>query len=483
MAGGSKASGAAHSQQSLWYLAAALLLVLPIGARFISDRFVFGEGHAERPIGLFLILYGIGWIGFAMAAWLAWRGRAVKLWLALGVAVIARVALLDSNLIQSSDVYRYVLDGSAVIHGVNPYAHAPRDFADEAPERLREALATPEGERILSRVSYPEIRTIYPPLAQAGFAAGAWLTPFDWWGQRIVFTAFDVGTALVLLALLGHLQLPRAWIVLYAWNPLVLKEIVNAAHADSLAAFCLVAALYLAFRFGNDARGVGAMLCGVALGGAVLAKLYPLLVMPIFAAYLFNQQRTWRTLVSFGVPFALVIVIGYLPFAAVGIEALTEGFRRYTSEWQRNDGAYAIIAMFTPHARIVCTVLAGMIAIASAAMVLRREPSPDRFIAALQYTLLFWFLILPAPYPWYATALLALTALRPRAWAVVMTGALAIYYYSFIHEYRAHPSAWLAWSQALEHGAIWIAVAAPWAARRFFGKRGLTCSAATVRAT
>ena len=67
-------------------------------------------------------------------------------------------------------------------------------------------------------------------------------------------------------------------------------------------------------------------------------------------------------------------------------------------------------------------------------------------------------MLLPAPYPWYATALIAVSVLRPQIWAVVLSGSLAIYYYSFIHEYRAHPTNLLHLSQAIEHGTIWLAI-------------------------
>ena len=175
-----------------------------------------------------------------------------------------------------------------------------------------------------------------------------------------------------------------------------------------------------------------------------------------------------------GTTVAATIAIGYIPFAGVGIEALTEGFRRYAGEWRRNDGAYAILAAITPRARVLYAVIAGTVAIGSSVYLLRRESSTERFILVLQITLLCWFLLLPAPYPWYAVSILALAALRPSAWAVVLSGALAVYYYSFIHEYRSHPDVWLAWSQFLEHAAVWIALAAPWAVQWLYHERRVT---------
>lgn len=450
-----------------WLLSAALLVVFTGGVWAIGGLFVYGEGHAERPIWTFLALYALGWVGFAAAAVALRRSAPPPMVLVLGVAMLTRGLLLDSDLVQASDVYRYVLDGEAVVHGVNPYAHAPAALPDAAPERFRAALAAEDAQSILGRVSYPDVPTVYPPLAQAAFAAGAVLSPWSWFGQRIVFTACDVATIGFLLALLTRLRLPRAYVLLYAWNPLVLKEIANSAHVDSLAALCIVASVYAAVRGNDDFALRWPALCGLVLGEAVLAKLYPLILLPALAVYWFKRANGPRNVFAFLSVCSATVLIGYAPFMGVGFDAITEGLRRYAGEWQRNEGLFALIAAAVPeYARAISVMLVGVVALVLAIHMrgeehdLAHSSAVDPLIRAVQYTLLAWFLLLPAPYPWYATGLLAICALRPRAWAVVLSGALAIYYYSFLHEYRNHPDAWLLWAQAIEHGVIVLAVVA-----------------------
>ena len=118
-----------------WVLATALVLLPWAAISVLSASFVHGEGHAERPIGLFLALYLISWSGFALGCFLVWwrlphGGRFI-----IGVGLLARCFLLPSNLIQENDCYRYVLDGEALVQGVNPYAHAPKTIAEEGPDR------------------------------------------------------------------------------------------------------------------------------------------------------------------------------------------------------------------------------------------------------------------------------------------------------------------------------------------------------------
>ena len=54
----------------------------------------------------------------------------------------------------------------------------------------------------------------------------------------------------------------------------------------------------------------------------------------------------------------------------------------------------------------------------------------------LQWVLLIWFLLIPAPFPWYALPIMALLPLRPRLSAVsgaslMLSGVSAAYYLSF----------------------------------------------------
>jgi hypothetical protein len=446
-----------------WCISASFVLLFALGVLMLGPHFVFGEGHAERPIWTFLFCYTAGWFGFALAGVLLWRGVLPPMAVVIGVAILARGLMIDSNLVQSSDVYRYVFDGEAVLHGVNPYRHAPGEVAENASANFRPSLETDKAQRVLDRVSYPDVPTIYPPFAQVMFAAGAGLTPWNWFGQRIVFVLCDIATIVLLIALLKRFRMPPAWVAIYAWNPLVLKEIANAAHVDSLATVCLIAALFAAARSTDSPAIRWPMVCGLALAGAILAKLYPVLLVPAFVAYWIRQHGGFRSTAAFITVLTGCIIIAYIPFLSVGVDTLTEGFRRYAGEWRRNDGAFALVAALTSHARAVSLGLIGVGAIYGAFHILRRDASIDRLIGVIQYTLLGWLLLLPAPYPWYATSLIAVCVLRPRVWVIVISGALAVYYYSFIHEYRGHPDGWLYLSQAIEHGAIWMAVFASFA--------------------
>ena len=89
------------------------------------------------------------------------------LMLLLTCAAAARLLCAASPPVLSDDLYRYVWDGRVQAAGINPYLHAPAAGALHA---LRDTEVHP-------RVNHPDVRTIYPPLAQILFVAAR--APFD----------------------------------------------------------------------------------------------------------------------------------------------------------------------------------------------------------------------------------------------------------------------------------------------------------------
>jgi hypothetical protein len=471
-----------RAKSMVWALPGALFLLAILGVSLVSSRFVFGEAHTQRPIPLFLALHLVSWGAYCTVSVLAMRGHRISVTAILAVGCLARGILLPSNLIQENDCYRYVLDGEALVHGVNPYAFTPEDVVDSAPRRLSECFEREEARLVLSRISYQEVPTIYPPLAQVAFAVGASARPWNWAGQRYVFVTLDVATMFAVLALLKRMSKPRSWIVVYAWNPLVLKEIANSVHLDSLPALCLVFLIVCLLNLREKEQTVWSCLAGAALAGAALAKLYALLLVPVCIIFLWRERRGWSAAGAFAVTCLVVFVLFYVPFLGVGLGRLTEGLRTYGMEWQRNDGAFRLLewCLREVQARLPGqatdrfsgnwirflldprTVAAGVVALFALERAWRLRnggSSPDTLIAAIQATLLCWFLFLPAAFPWYAVGLLAVSALRPRPWVLVLSGAFGLYYLLFLCEYRDYGEHWKVIIQTVEHGLVWLTLA------------------------
>lgn len=490
----------------LWLAAGLVLIVSCAGWTYLSGHFQYGEGHAGRPILEVLLLYGTTWLGFVVSFRLLKTGKGKSpLLFILGVGLLARVLVMPSNLIQENDVYRYVLDGQALLHGQNPYQYSPLVVREFASPEFKLELESAPARTVLSRIGYPHIPTIYPPAAQVAFAAGGLIGEWDWMGQRWVFLLFDMATLGLLLLLLKSLALSLGWIALYAWNPLVLKEVINSAHLDIMVAFFLIAAIagfvqWDKLSMASDQAGANRaelarngwiILAAAALGLAILSKVYPIVLLPACLIFLGRRSLGPGAPLIFAAVTGLVVFLGILPFDGVGIDQLTTGLRTYASEWLRNEGVFALLGWWASDPRLLA---AGIIAAFSVAVPVARavkstpRPGPadaTRSVLLLagdfQWILLFWLLFLPSPFPWYGVPLAALLVLRFDNAAAVATlmlsGAVALYYLVFFYEYQDYPRVWWTWTRIIEHALIWISMTLPLILRKLGRGRSLTVAA------
>ena len=450
------------------WLAASLLVVLPCAAwTWISFQFRYGEGHADRPSLTFVLLYACAWAGFFLGYRLLCRAeRSAPLLLILATALVARFLLLPSGLIQENDVYRYVLDGQVLLAGENPYGQSPLELSLLPTEPLERALSEPAAKEVISRIGYADIPTLYPPAAQAAFAVGGLISGWNWIGLRVLFTLFDlalIGLIVLLLTRLGSLP---SRVLLYAWNPLVLKEITNSVHVDVLPAFFVVLLMVSLERMQVHGSRRWLLAAAGSMAAAALSKLYPILLLP--AAFRFvSLVSGGKKAVTFAAVSLAGIALGYLPFSPLGLDRLTDGLRSYAERWRMNQGAFDLLEVLLPQPRLACGILILIVAVAVPWVRLRSRGSPVDLIGACQWVLLLWFLLLPAPFPWYAVVLAALLPVTSRfalttPAVVALSGAAGLYYLSFYYEYQQFPEAWWTWTRMAEHGLIWGTLGVAW---------------------
>ena len=454
-------------RRGTWPAASLLIILSCAGWTWLSFQFDYGEGHADRPILTFVLLYACAWTGFFLGyLQLRRRDRQAPLLLILATAVVARLLLFPSGLIQENDVYRYVLDGQVLSAGVNPYQQSPLELSLLPPEPLERALSDPQAQEVISRIGYAEVPTLYPPAAQAAFAVGGLLGGWNWTGLRVLFTLVDLALIGLIVLLLTRLGSSPSRVLLYAWNPLVLKEVTNSVHLDVLSAFFVVLLILSLERM--QVRGGWPWLLAAAgsMAGGVLSKLYPILLLP--AAFRFvSRVSGGKKAVTFAAGSLMGIVLGYLPFSPLGLDRLTEGLRSYAERWTMNQGVFDLLEYLLPQPRLACGILILVIAVAVPWVRLRSPGSPVELIGVCQWVLLFWFLLLPAPFPWYAVVLAALLPATSRfaltAPAVVaLSGAAGLYYLSFHFEYQRLPEIWWTWTRLAEHGLIWGTLGFGW---------------------
>lgn len=261
---------------------------------------------ARRPFVAFLLL------GFSFASYL-WCARrfheTAEPRLILGVAAVLRLLLIPLPPALSDDTLRYVWDGRVLAAGFDPYRWAP-----ESPELA--GLRDPLWERM----PHKEVPTVYPPLSLALFTAAASL-PHPTTSVKVLLTFVELFGCFLLVRLAAALGRPPGRAVWYCWNPLAVLEVAGMGHVDGLLVTAMIAAVWLLVL----RRSAGA---GLAAAAGVLAKLVPLVALPLWARFAGRPARFLAAAV-------IAAAAAFSPFLA-DLGGVPPGLVKYGISWEFN---------------------------------------------------------------------------------------------------------------------------------------------------
>jgi hypothetical protein len=350
-----------------------------------------------HDLGTFQALFALAFGFFALALLrirryqrLPHAGLAV-----LAVATAARLALLPAAPSLSGDLYRYVWEGRVIAHGGNPYRQSPDD----------PALAALRDPAIYPNINHKGLATIYPPLAEAGFALVARISPtvtaFKLW-----VVLHDLALVLVLIVWAARRGVSPVPVIAYAWNPLVLVEYAGSGHNDAVALLWLVLAVALA----RERPALSAL----ALVAGALTKLAPLVALPFLA-------RRWTSGARLLAAVLLTAGLGWFLAAARGANS---GLHAFWSAWSNNELAFHYLqwaaGSFAAARGVALALFAGLVAWA-----LVRIPCEAR---ATRVALRSALLLSPVLHPWYLGYALVFEPLGPSApWLLLSLTAVLNY--------------------------------------------------------
>ena len=405
---------------------------------------VLARPAGEPGLAAFFVL--AAWTGlpvFVLHARFRRRGEPFPVGRLLLWAAVFRVCGLAGGPFYEDDFHRYLWDAWRFASTGTPYGAAPEEFFVDptVPERFQ---------RVLDGVNYPELPTIYGPTAQLVFLLGYWLQPASVTALQAILIAVDLAT----VALLLRLTTP-ANALLYAWCPLVVKEIAFTAHPDGVGAGLLLAAVVLA----RDRRWRGAAVC---LGLSAGAKTFGLAAAPLVLAR--AGVRPW---ILFGATLAAL----HAPFALRGGAGL-ESLLVFAREWEFNSALYGLLAAVAP-AAAARTVLGLAFAAVLCLLFVRARRGAG---AVPRGDWLFGALLAASPVinPWYLLWLLPFAAVFPSVWAWTASLAVLLSYVTGLNlrDYAMHPFAQPPWARGLEFGLIAAGLGCDLARRRRAGRRG-----------
>ncbi|MXZ39318.1 MAG: DUF2029 domain-containing protein [Holophagales bacterium] len=376
-------------------------------------------------------------------------------------AIAFRLVGLVGGPFYEDDFYRYLWDGYRFAVAGTPYGAAPEEFfVDPAVPVLFQG--------VLDGVNYPELPTIYAPVTQVVFLLAYWIKPASIAVLQAILIAVDLAVVVLLLRLA-----PARNVLLYAWCPLVVKEIAFTAHPDGIGVGLLLAAIVVArdpigassrqMRKGSDDRPRPAerhhrwWIAAALLGLAVAAKTFALVLAPLIL--LRARLRHWLLFVA-------TAVAVYLPFVVMGGTDLVS-LLTFARDWEFNSAIFGLLKTVVPPsgARLVVGLL---FAVFWAACFIRYARGGERGIP--RGDVLFGVLLVLSPVinPWYLLWLLPFAVVFPSVWAWTASVAILLSYITGLNlpDYTLQPYEQPLWVRGLEFGLIGLALAADVALRR-----------------
>ncbi len=393
----------------------------------------------EPELGWFVFL--VAWTGlpvFGLFHRFLRTGEAFPVRRLLFWAVAFRLVGLVGGPFYEDDFYRYLWDGFRFATAGTPYGAAPEEFfVDPAVPALFQG--------VLDGVNYPELPTIYAPVTQVVFLVAYWIKPASVAVLQAILIAVDLAVVVLLLRLA-----PARNVLLYAWCPLVVKELAFTAHPDGVGVCLLLAGIVLARerRFWTAAA---------LLGLAVATKTFALVLAPLVLVR--ARPRHWAL-------FAATLAACYLPFVVAGGTDLVS-LLTFARDWEFNSALFGLLkTVVAPSGARVAVAL--LFAAFWLFYSLRYVRGVERGIPRGDWLFGVLLVLSPVINPWYLLWLLPFAVVFPSVWAWTASVAILLSYIIGLNlpDYTLQPYAQPLWVRGLEFGLIGLALAVDLTLRR-----------------
>lgn len=341
-------------------------------------------------------------------------------------AMIAAIGLVGTPLFED-DYYRYLWDGFRTATTGSPYGIAPEQFFfdDSVPRPFRS---------VLDQINNPEVATIYGPVLEGLFTLGFMIDPGNERLLRLFWASANLGLTALLLR-----KVPAHRVALYAWNPLVLKEVYLSGHPDAVLALLLCAGWLLS----RKPAGIG---FGIAIGLAAGVKVVAFAALPLLL-------RAKQPLLA-GIAAAMALVLAYLPFLLIGgAQSDLDGLLVFAQRWEFNPSPL-FVGVRHVAGETAAKVLLAVFVMGGMAWLLGRRSVNEQAFPPLHVVFGAVLFVAPVVNPWYVLWGLSTAVAFRATWPWAASFALLLSYatgenigLSSLDPFAVHPLAyWLQWS-------------------------------------
>lgn len=381
---------------------------------FISLTIVFAllfllfAAFTYKPVINYAIVYIASSILYLLICWfiLKYKIPTSYIFSLIALALILRIALISLHPIGSDDYYRYLWDGKVIASGINPYEFAPDNIA----------LAKLHSSILPALVNYPEMKTIYPPLAQFLFYLSYKIGGESFIGVKLLLFLFDLMTIFGIFLIIKKLNLDYKNILIYVLSPLPLFQFFIDAHVDGFGLPLLIFAIY--FYISNKKNWsyffIGLSICVKPLG---------LILLPII---FFNEKTFQERVKAIIIPLAITALM-YLPFIFSG--SPFQALMKFTENWTFNGIIFDILDSFIRDNQITRLICAALLLISYLPVILSKKD----FLVKIYLSLFLLFIFSPVVHPWYLSWLVILLPFIPRWSGIAFTSLISLTVFTVIN--------------------------------------------------
>ncbi len=412
---------------------------------------VIANGHGSPRLHLPLYVLAAAIHLVAVLASRHARDSRPALFFIVTLALVLRALVCLTPESREGDYYRYMWDGALTAHGISPYKFAPAQVLRGEVESSAVLSLSEDGREVLSRINHPELRTLYPPVAQSLFALGYWIDPFSSTAWRAVLFLLDATAGLLILLLLRSARLPLVWSVSYLWNPLLIVETYHYRHLDLALAPFLLLFLWALWKHKPYLAAGG-------LAAAAAVKIWPVLLLP-FLAVRFWPRRLLFLKATFA--FTVLLTLLFIPYWTSVGTVPSSGTVAYAKTWNANELAFRGIQAvgfqlsrmteYTVDSRIVSRAILLVVLLGAAFWFgfVGRQKGVERLALAVSTIVLLMVLAGPTVYAWYFVPAIALSPFLRRP-ALLFWAPLLIL--TYLSRSTPHP----VWLLAMIHLPAWL---------------------------
>ncbi len=325
----------------------------------------------------------------------------------LFLGIFLRLAFIPMHPTGSDDYYRYIWDGKVQASGINPYTYAP----DAA------ALNSLHTEKLPKLVNYPEMKTIYPPLAEILFCISYLIGKDGFYGLKILLFISEMFTLFGLYLIIKRQNLKIKNILIYALTPLIFFQFFIDAHLDGFGLPFIIFSIF----FYLDKKKI---LSYIFLGLSLCIKPLGLIIIPIF---FFSENKIIERIKPVIIPL-IICVLFYLPYTLTG--SPFQSLVTFTENWTFNGVVFNILNSFINDNQIARSISAVLLIITYLPLIITKKRD---FLTKIYISVFLLFIFSPVVHPWYVVWLAVLLPVIPRWSGILYISLISLTAFTVMH--------------------------------------------------